>query len=239
MASMIPLTLIVLSLVGLGEKLHSFQPEFRAAQLRADQQQRERRSQQNAPPIENPETPAQSSHDEERGTDARPLIVQTKPTEKQAAENKQERDSESLYRRANLALTGALCIITLVTGFFVGWQAYETRQAAQATRDATQQTERHFELLNAQWLDTSHFYIEAVTVVDTTGAPSSLMWSIDLHIANNTPLKITLTSIEMFIADEKTILWTGKTIGPRNSMKLNVPATILSPEHAQAARALS
>lgn len=49
--------------------------------------------------------------------------------------------------------TWFLVVIGGITGVFVCWQAWETRKAAVATKDSVVANERHFRLVNQQWLE--------------------------------------------------------------------------------------
>lgn len=58
--------------------------------------------------------------------------AQTSPQELEA--DRQEREREITIQAQNRTFTGLLVIVAAVTAGVVGWQAYETRQAANAAR---------------------------------------------------------------------------------------------------------
>jgi hypothetical protein len=89
-------------------------------------------------------------------------------------------------------------------------------EQSSATRRSVEMAEKHFALLNAQWLDVSHFHCTLKKMRHADGGRESLMWGVDLRISNNTPLKVTIKTIEVFVNDELTINRIHKDIGPRN-----------------------
>ena len=62
----------------------------------------------------------------------RPFAVEIQQTPKQAADDQKQRAEEASANRAVVKLTGWLVLVGIGTGIVVGWQAWETRKAAQA-----------------------------------------------------------------------------------------------------------
>jgi hypothetical protein len=173
-------------------------------------------------------------------TDPEPTIVslaQQQGATKQTDPTEQQTPHWYEFLWTEIASNWAMAMIAAITGGIVVWQAWETRSAVQATRDSITQTGRHFELLNAQWLDTGAFFVQAMDVPDVTTSESALHWMLTFKIQNPTPLKVQLTSIECFIDGDQTTLFTGKTIGPRDGMTFEIPGTKVSDENAARIRA--
>ena len=120
----------------------------------------------------------------------------------------------------------ALVIVGTLTFVAVFWQARATAASAKATRDSVKTTERHFALLNAQWLDVDDFFCEPAL----GGENDSGIWFVGLRITNNTPLIVRITSIECYIDGAYTTYWTRRTIGPHTDWEWEIPIVPVSPE---------
>jgi hypothetical protein len=79
----------------------------------------------------------------------------------------------------------ALVVVGIITFVALLWQANETRRAAAATRDSVQANERHFRLLNQQWMDFDNWN------ANVNGGVAD----ISFDIINRTKMAVTLTII--------------------------------------------
>ncbi len=103
--------------------------------------------------------------------------------------------------------------VGILTFWAVWEQARATKDAAIASRDSIKQNERHFDLVNQQWIDLSQFSCRIVPIPDTD-ASATESWSFDFKISNRTPLKFSVESITCFVDGRTIPIWYRKTLGP-------------------------
>jgi hypothetical protein len=129
--------------------------------------------------------------------------VQTQPTKQQADTDQAQRDDEASARWWTVWLTGFLCLITLSTGIVVGWQAWETRKAANAAKLSASTAERSLRLLNQPWLDTADWAVSeerGSAIRDKMGGWTTgelLALNVSLNVVNNSQTPATIYQIEM------------------------------------------
>jgi len=104
-----------------------------------------------------------------------------------------------------------LVAVGILTTLVIGWQAWETRRAANQTRRSVASSERHFAMLNAQWLDAEDFVCQPMMPLHDK---ELAVWFITFKIRNNTPLIVTIKSIEYYVDQIVNIMQLQKTVGP-------------------------
>lgn len=108
-----------------------------------------------------------------------------------------------------------LIIVATFTFLIIGWQAVETKKAAQASRDSVQQAERHFRVLHRQWIDVSEFHFSIAHFED-----EDAIVLLSFKLSNNTELPLRLSHVKIYVFDSFRIIWFNQTLATRDSRRV-------------------
>jgi hypothetical protein len=133
-------------------------------------------------------------------------FVNNQPTEDVTKSANQKAPNRYDFLRESATADWALVLVGTLTGLAVWRQAVHTKAAAQATRDSVAANERHFKLVNQQWLDTQNWRVLYTAISNET-----LRMDVWCEVANPTTMAVTLTGFRADSLDTPIDSWVATT----------------------------
>lgn len=100
--------------------------------------------------------------------------VEIRQTKEQAEQDKKQREQEAATNRWIILLTGLLVLVGAGTGFVVGWQALETRKAANAAKDSAAAAKDALYLLEGASVQLQEAHLD---LPENPSSPIETMWN--------------------------------------------------------------